>query len=69
MVSAQARGLVVGLALGIVWMWLGFGAALVTAGVGLLGWIVGTAVSSIAAGNVNFADLWSDLQGRRRAES
>jgi Mg/Co/Ni transporter MgtE len=69
MVSAQTRGLVVGLVLGIVWMWLGFGAALLTGGIGLLGWLVGTVAASVAAGNLNVADLWSDLQGRRRAES
>lgn len=67
--STQAYGLVVGLVLGIVWMWLGFGAALLTGGIGLLGWMVGTAVSSIASGNLSVADLWNDLQGRRRAQS
>lgn len=66
--SAQARGLVVGLALGIVWMWLGFGAAVLTGALGLLGWFVGAALSSIAAGTINISDLWSALQGRR-AES
>lgn len=65
MLSAQTRGLVVGLVLGIVWMWLGIGAALLTAGLGILGWLVGTVVSSVAARNVNVADLWSALQGRR----
>lgn len=65
MLSAQTRGLAVGLVLGIVWMWLGIGAALLTAGLGILGWLVGTVVSSIAARNVNVADLWSALQGRR----
>lgn len=65
MLSAQTRGLAVGLVLGIVWMWLGIGAALLTAGLGILGWLVGTVVSGIAARNVNVADLWSALQGRR----
>jgi hypothetical protein len=65
MSSAQTRGLVVGLALGIVWMWLGFGAALLTGGLGLLGWLVGAALSSVAAGNIHLADLWSALQGQR----
>jgi hypothetical protein len=55
----------IGLALGIVWAWLGFGAVLLTAGLGILGWLIGTAVGSISAGNINFADLWNDLQGRR----
>lgn len=67
--SAQIRGLVIGLVLGIVWMWLGFGQALVTAGMGLVGWLIGSAVASVAGGNVRLADLWDDLQGRRRAES
>lgn len=69
MTSAQTRGLIIGLVLGIVWMWLGFGAALLTAGLGLIGWLIGTAVGSMTAGNVTVADLWNDLQGRRRAES
>lgn len=66
--SVQARGLVVGLTLGIVWMWLGFGAALLTGALGLLGWFVGAALSGIAVGTINVSDLWSALQGRR-AES
>lgn len=69
MTSAQTRGLVVGLVLGIVWMWLGFGAALLTGALGLIGWLVGAAVSRAAAGELNIADLWSVLQGRRQAES
>ena len=69
MESAQMRGLVIGLVLGIVWMWLGFGAALLVGVLGLLGWFVGSLVGSVAAGNVSFADLWNDLQGRRRVES
>lgn len=69
MISTQTRGLVVGLVLGIVWMWLGFGAALLTAGLGLIGWLVGTALGSVAAGNISVADVWSALQGRRQPES
>ena len=65
--SAQMRGLAIGLLLGIVWMWLGFGAALLTGALGLLGWFVGMAVGSIASGNVRLGDLWNDLQGRGRA--
>lgn len=67
--SSQTRGLLIGLVLGVVWMWLGFGAALLTAGLGILGWLVGAAVSSIASGNVNLTNLWNDLLGRRSAES
>lgn len=65
MTSAQTRGLIIGLALGVVWAWLGFGAVLLTVGLGILGWLIGTAVNSLTAGNINLADLWSDLQGRR----
>lgn len=67
--SSQTLGLLIGLALGIVWMWLGFGAALLAATLGLIGWLVGTVVNSMASGNLSLADLWNDLQGRRRAES
>ncbi len=63
--SAQTRGLVLGLLLGIVWMWLGFGAALLVAGLGILGWLIGAAVAGFASGNVSLAELWNDLQGRR----
>jgi hypothetical protein len=52
----------VGLVLGIVWMWLGFGAALLTGGLALVGWFVG----SLIEGTINPADLWTALQGRRR---
>ncbi|MGH2515823.1 MAG: hypothetical protein ACRDHP_09220 [Ktedonobacterales bacterium] len=69
MASAQTRGFVIGLVLGIVWMWLGFGAALLTGGLGLVGWLVGTALGGMAAGNVTLTDLWNDLQGRRHAQS
>lgn len=65
MTSAQTRGLAVGLLLGIVWMWLGFGAALVVCGLGIVGWLVGTALGNVATGNISLADLWSALQGRR----
>ncbi len=67
--SYQTRGLLIGLVLGIVWMWLGFGAVLLTAALGLLGWFVGLAVSNVAAGNLNLNALWNDLLGRRHAES
>jgi len=65
--SAQTRGLVIGLLLGIVWMWLGFGAALLTAVLGGVGWLVGAAISNLSSRNLSFADLWNDLQGRRTA--
>lgn len=69
MFTTQTRGLVVGLVLGIVWMWLGFGPALLTAALGLLGWLVGGVLNRVAAGELSGADLWSVLLGRRQAES
>lgn len=69
MTSAQTRGLMIGLVLGIVWMWLGFGPMLLTAALGLLGWLVGAVVGRVAAGELNVADLWGILLGRRQAES
>ncbi|HKS71290.1 MAG TPA: hypothetical protein VJQ45_12780 [Ktedonobacterales bacterium] len=68
MTSAQTRGLAVGLVLGIVWMWLGFGPALLTAALGLVGWLVGAVLGRVAAGELTAADLWSVLLGRRQAE-
>jgi hypothetical protein len=65
MTSAQTRGLLIGLALGVVWAWLGFGAMVLTGVLALVGWVIGTAANSLSAGNINLADLWSDLQGRR----
>jgi hypothetical protein len=65
MVSARVGGLAVGLILGIVWMWLGFGPALVVAALGIVGWVVGSALGNVASGNVDLNELWSDLRGRR----
>ena len=67
MLSARIIGLAVGLVLGIVWMWLGFGAAVLTGFLGLLGAVIGMLVGAITAGNVSLADLWNDLQGRHAA--
>jgi hypothetical protein len=53
----------VGLVLGIVWAWLGFGAALLTGGLALLGWFVG----SLIEGTIHVSDLWNAIQGRRRS--
>ena len=65
MVSARVGGLAVGLILGIVWMWLGFGPALIVAALGIVGWVVGSALGNITRGNVDLNELWSDLRGRR----
>lgn len=67
MVSARIVGLAVGLILGVVWMWLGFGPALVVAALGLIGWVVGAALGNVTSGNVDLNELWSDLRGRRGA--
>ncbi len=68
MSSGQTRGLVVGVVLGIVWAWLGFGAVLLTAGLGLVGWLAGSVLGSMATRDVSIAELWNAVQGRR-AES
>jgi len=53
----------IGLVLGIVWMSLGFGAAVLTGGLALVGWFVG----SLIEGTINLAELWNAIQGRRRS--
>lgn len=59
--TPKVVGIGIGLVLGIVWMWLGIWAALLTGGLALVGWFVG----SLIEGTINLADLWSALQGRR----
>lgn len=59
--TPKVVGIGVGLVLGIVWMWLGFGAALLTGFLALVGWFAG----SLIEGTINPADLWKALQGRR----
>jgi len=53
----------IGLVLGIVWMSLGFGAAVLTGGLSLVGWFVG----SLIEGTINITDVWNAIQGRRRS--
>jgi hypothetical protein len=65
MVSPRILGLAVGFILGIVWMWLGFGPALVVAALGIVGWVVGAALGNLTSGNVDLNELWSDIRGRR----
>ena len=62
--SGKVIGLLVGLVLGIVWMWLGFGAAVLVGFLGLVGWGIGWFVSRVTQGTVNVADLWQELLGR-----
>ena len=59
--TPKVVGLGVGLVLGIVWMWLGFWAALLAGGLALVGWFLG----SLIEGSIQPADLWNALQGRR----
>lgn len=65
--NAGMIGMSVGLVLGVVWMWLGFGAALLVGVLGLLGWLVGRVVASVSSGRINLGELWTTLQGRRAA--
>lgn len=67
MPSARMIGLAVGLILGIVWMWLGFGAVLLTAFLGLLGAVIGMVVESFTAGHTTATDIWNDLRGGRHS--
>ena len=53
----------VGLVVGIVWAWLGFGAAVLSGVLALIGWFVG----SLIEGTIQFTDVWSAIQGRRRS--
>ncbi len=60
--SARVIGIAVGLVLGIVWMSLGFGPAVLTGVLALVGWFIGRVIE----GQVNVAEVWQGLQGRRR---
>ncbi len=61
--TPRVIGIGVGLALGIVWMSLGFGAAVLTGVLTLVGWFVG----SLIEGTINITDVWNAIQGRRRS--
>jgi len=61
--TPKVIGIGVGLVLGFVWMSLGFWAAVLTGGLALVGWFVG----SLIEGTISIVDLWNDLQGRRRS--
>jgi len=60
--TPKVVGIGIGLVLGIVWMWLGFWAALLTGGLALVGWFIG----SLIEGTINPVELWNALQGGRR---
>jgi CDP-diglyceride synthetase len=51
----------VGLVLGIAWAWLGFGAAVLSGALALLGWFIG----SLIEGTIRITDVWNVIQGRR----
>jgi uncharacterized protein YcfJ len=61
--TPRVIGIGVGLALGIVWMSLGLGAAVLTGVLALAGWFVG----SLIEGTINITDVWYAIQGRRRS--
>ena len=61
-VSAGGRGLI-GIALGVIWITLGFGAVLLCILLGVVGWF---AVGA-AQGTIHLGDIMQDLQGRRRS--
>jgi hypothetical protein len=63
MSSARTTGLLVGLALGIVWMWLGFGAALLVGILGLLGWAIGAVIGAFSMEGASFADFFPWRRG------
>jgi uncharacterized protein YcfJ len=61
--TPRVIGIGVGLVVGIVWMGLGFGPALLTGGLALAGWFVG----SLIEGTINSVDVWNALRGGRRS--
>jgi hypothetical protein len=61
--SVSVIGIFIGLVLGIVWMALGFGAAVLTGILALVGWFLG----SVIEGRINVVEVWNDLQGRHRS--
>lgn len=61
--TPRVIGIGVGLVLGFVWMSLGFWAAVLTGGLALAGWFVG----SLIEGTINIVDLWNAMRGGRRS--
>jgi hypothetical protein len=55
-------GVVIGIALGVIWITLGFGALLLCVVLGIAGWVV----VGVAQGTIHLRDVMQDLQGRRR---
>jgi hypothetical protein len=61
--SGQVAGIFIGIALGVIWITLGFGAVLLCVVLGILGWVV----AGVAQGAIHLGDVMQDLQGRRRS--
>jgi hypothetical protein len=61
--SGQVVGAFIGIALGVIWITLGFGAVLLCVLLGIVGWIV----VGVAQGTIHLGDIMQDLQGRRRS--
>ena len=66
--SAKPFGSMIGLILGITWMWLGFGAALLVALLGLMGWYAGGAIAELAEDEGSIIARINALLGRRMKE-
>jgi uncharacterized membrane protein len=56
--TPRVIGIVVGLVLGYVWMALGFWPAVLTGGLALAGWFVG----SLIEGTISIVELWNDIR-------
>jgi hypothetical protein len=61
--SGQLAGIFIGIALGVIWITLGFGAVLLCVVLGIAGWVV----AGVAQGTIHVGDVLQDLQGRRRS--
>ena len=61
--TPRVIGIGVGLVLGFVWMSLGFWAAVLTGGLALVGWFVG----SLIEGTINIVDVWNAIRGGGRS--
>ena len=61
--SGQVAGIFIGIALGVIWITLGFGAVLLCVVLGIVGWVA----VGVAQGTIHLGDIMQDLQGRRRS--
>ena len=61
--TPRVIGIGVGLVLGFVWMSHGFWAAVLTGGLALVGWFVG----SLIEGTINIVDVWNAIRGGGRS--